>query len=57
MLELGLGLAFEFGDDALGEHLPQLDPPLVKRIDLPDGTLGENAVFVQRDEFAQRRRG
>ena len=43
MLEIGLFLAFEFGDDALGKFLPQLDSPLIERINLPDGALSENA--------------
>jgi hypothetical protein len=54
--EIGLFLALEFGDDALGKHLPQFDSPLVERVNLPDGALSENAVFVQRDELPQRRR-
>lgn len=62
MLELRICLAFEFGDDALGEYFSQLDSllldsPLVERINLPDGALGEHAVFVSCDEFSQRRRG
>jgi hypothetical protein len=43
VLELGLFLALEFGDDALGKYLPQLDSPLIERINLPDGVLSENA--------------
>ena len=57
MLELGLFVALELGDDALGKHLPQLDSPLVERVNLPDRTLGENTVLVKGDEFPQRRRG
>ena len=51
MVELGLGLAFEFWNDALGKYLSQLDAPLAERVDLPDGALSEDAVFVQRDQF------
>ena len=46
VLERWRGPAFEFGDNALGKHLAQLDAPLVERADVPDGTLGEDAVFV-----------
>ena len=56
MLEIGFGLVFEFRNDALGEYLPQLDPPLVERIDLPDDALDEDALFVQGDKFPQVRR-
>ena len=42
---------FEFGDDALGQHLSQFDPPLVERINLPDNALGENAVFISATSF------
>lgn len=57
MLELELCLALEFEDDALG-RVPLLTRlPLVERVDIPNNALSENAVFVQRDEFPQRRRG
>ena len=56
MPELGLFLAFQFRDDALGKHLSQLDAPLVERINLPDGALGEHAMLIKRDELPQRRR-
>src|SRR5450755_42262 len=54
MRELGLFRAFELGDDALRENFAEFDAPLVERIDLPDGALGEDAVLVERDEFAER---
>src|SRR5262245_19976509 len=54
--ELWLGLALELGDDSLGQLLAQLDDPLVERVDVPDGALREDAVLVQRDELAERRR-
>ena len=44
------------GTIALGEHLPQLDAPLVERVDVPDGALREDAVLVERDELAERLR-
>src|ERR1051325_3379171 len=55
--ELGLGLALELGDDALGQHLAELDAPLIERVDVPDRPLREHAVLVERDQLAQRRRG
>ena len=54
MAERGSFLALEFGYDALGEDLAQFDAPLVERIDVPDDTLREDAVFVEGDESAQR---
>ena len=38
----------------LGEDFAQLDPPLVKRVNIPDDALGEHTVLVQRHESAQR---
>src|SRR5678815_175254 len=55
--ERGLLLALQLRDDALGQHLAQLDAPLVEGVDVPDGALGEHAVLVQRDELSQRLRG
>ncbi len=46
----------ELGDDPLGEHLAELDAPLVEGVDPPDRALGEDRVLVQRDELAERRR-
>ena len=37
------------------EHLAELDPPLVERVDVPDHALGEDAVLVERDERAEHR--
>jgi hypothetical protein len=54
MAEHGLCLAFQFGDNALGQHFTQFDAPLVERVDVPDGALGEDAVLVEGDELAER---
>ena len=54
--ELGFRFAFEFRDDALGQHLAQFDAPLVERVDVPDHALGEDGVLVERDELAERLR-
>src|SRR5580704_14190446 len=56
MLELGFRGTFQLGDDPLGERLAQFHAPLIERIDLPDRALGEDAVFVERDQLAQRGR-
>ena len=53
MFELGFGGALERRDDGYGQHLAQLDAPLVERVDVPDGPLREHAVFVEGDESAQ----
>ena len=52
MLELVFGLSLKFRDDALGKRLAQFDAPLVEGVDVPDGALSEDTVFVQCDEFA-----
>ena len=54
MLELRFRFAFQFGDDSLSENLAEFDAPLVERIDVPDRTLRENAMLIQRDESAER---
>src|SRR5215470_11836286 len=56
MAQVGLCVAFEFGDDVQGQHLAQFDAPLIERIDVPDCALGEDAVLVEGDELAERRR-
>src|SRR4029077_7782275 len=40
MLKLGLCITLEFGNDALGHHLAQLNAPLVEWANTPDGSLG-----------------
>src|SRR2546421_9475607 len=56
MAERGLRLALELRDDALGQHLAQLDPPLIERVDVPDDALGEHAMLVECDELSERSR-
>ena len=53
MAERGLCLALEFRDNALGQHLAQFHAPLVERVDVPDGALGEHAVLVKGDQLAE----
>src|SRR6266540_6302750 len=54
MAESGLRLALKFRNYALGQHFAQLNAPLVKRINVPDNALGEDAVLVESDELAKR---
>ena len=51
----GSALPRELRDDALGQHLAQLDAPLVERVDVPDHALREHDVLVERDQLAERR--
>src|SRR5258708_12400205 len=53
MFEFRLRLALEFRNNALGQDLSQLDAPLVKGINVPYGSLDEDAMLVERDQFAQ----
>src|SRR5215467_10839505 len=57
VLESGLRARFQLADDALGEHLAQLDTPLVEGVDAPDRPLGEHGVLVQGHELAEGLRG
>ena len=50
VLQGGLGCAFEFRNDALRENLAEFHAPLVKRVDLPDRALREDAVLVERNQ-------
>ena len=54
MSKPGFHLALEFRDDALGQHLAQLDTPLIERVDVPDGALGEDTLLVEGDQLAER---
>ena len=45
--------AFKLRYDALCEFLTEFNAPLVKRVDAPDGALGEDAVLVEGDELAE----
>src|ERR1700722_14751738 len=40
----------------LRQGLAKLDPPLIERIDVPDGALGEHAVLVERYQLPEIRR-
>ena len=45
---------FQLRNDPFGQHLAKFHTPLVEGIDVPDRSLGENAVLVKSDEFAER---
>src|SRR3954454_2163545 len=44
VVETGVIVGLQLGDDLLGECLPEFDAPLVEGVDLPDGTLYEHFV-------------
>ncbi len=56
MRKLWIDGAFEFRNNTVGQHLAEFDTPLVERVDIPDGALDKDLVFVERDELAQRLR-
>src|SRR5208282_4550394 len=45
--------ALDLRNDPLRQHFPQLDAPLIKRVDAPDRALGKNGVFVKSDQRAE----
>ena len=45
MAQRGLPLALQFRDNALGEDLAQFHPPLIERVNGPDGALRETWKF------------
>src|SRR5690348_17326429 len=57
MAERGLIPSLKLGNYPLRQYLAQLYSPLIERIDVPDRALGENGVFIESNQLAQRRRG
>src|SRR5262245_40957619 len=57
MVKARLCLALEFRNNALGQHLAQLDAPLIEGVDMPNRALSEDVVFVKSVEFAEDFRG
>src|SRR6267142_490099 len=53
MIEPGLHLAIKLRDNALGQHLAELDTPLVERVNIPNDALCENRVFVKGNELTE----
>src|SRR3954468_13067140 len=56
MLEVGRVCALQFRQDSYGQYLAQFHAPLVEGIDVPYRALGEDTVFVKRNELAECRR-
>src|SRR5712691_7692502 len=56
MSEPRLGVALQLSGNPLGEHLAELDAPLVEGVHAPDRGLDEHAVLVEGDELAERLR-
>jgi hypothetical protein len=50
------GISLKFRPDGFGELLAKLYAHLVEGVDVPDGALGEDLVFVEGDERSQDRR-
>src|ERR1700745_1814645 len=53
MSRLGLVFDFEFRNNALSQHLAELNAPLVERVYVPDHALGEDTMLIKRNELAQ----
>src|SRR5262245_2798538 len=53
MAEPWFRLALKLRNNALSKHLSEFDSPLVKRVNVPDNSLGEDGVLVQSDELTQ----
>lgn len=47
----------QLGQDRGRQLLAQFDAPLIERVDVPEHALGEDFVFVERDQLTERRRG
>jgi len=54
MLELGICDTFQLWDDAFGQYLAKFHTLLIEGIDIPDHSLGEDAMLVKCHEFAER---
>src|SRR5262249_26706652 len=53
MLQSGFRLTLEFWDNPLGQHLSNLDAPLMEGVDMPDRPLGKTRLLLKSDEFAE----
>src|ERR1051325_11020945 len=54
MGEGGLGLGFQFRNDALCQNLSEFDTPLVEGINIPHNPLREYGMLIKRDQLTQR---
>ena len=50
--ETGFAGTLKLRDDAVGQHFPKFDAPLVERVDMPDRALHEDFMLVERDQLA-----
>ena len=53
MRKLWITGALEFGNDTVSQYFAEFDAPLVERVDIPDGALYKDLVFVHRYELAK----
>ncbi len=53
MRQLRLFSTLKLRNDAVGQHLPEFDTPLVERIDIPDGALDKDLVLIERDQLTE----
>src|SRR5205814_5987491 len=53
VIELGFPPALQLRDDALRQHLAQLDAPLIERIDTPDSALSKDGMLIKSDKLAK----
>src|SRR5581483_3049904 len=49
-----VGRVFKLRKDTLREDFAEFDSPLIERVDVPDGSLGEDTVLVQSHQSAER---
>lgn len=47
----------QLSKNLLGQHLSELDTPLIEGVDVPDGTLGEGDVLVVDNQCTKSGRG
>ena len=52
-MPLTVTLLIQLLEDLLRQNLAQLNTPLIKAVDIPDGTLGEGEVFVVDNQRTQ----
>lgn len=56
-MRTSIGRWLQLGKNLFGQHLSELDAPLVEGVDVPDGTLGEGDVLVVYNQCAKCGRG
>ena len=53
MREHRICFVFKFGNNALRQNFAEFNSPLIERVDIPDGSLGEDRMFIQRDQLSK----